>query len=54
MKLLGEAQKIHAPRYPAVYVFELLKIGVQDAKLEGMWVNSPIQANDLTMVKWVD
>jgi hypothetical protein len=25
-----------------------------DAKLQGMWENAPIQATDLTKVKWVD
>ena len=36
------------------FLFELPKIGVWDAKLEGMWENSPIQATDLTDVKWAD
>ena len=54
LELLGEAQKILAHDVPAVYLFELPKIGVWDAKLEGMWANSPIQANDLTQVKWAD
>ena len=54
LELLGEAQKILAHDVPAVYLFELPKIGVWDAKLQGMWANSPIQANDLTQVKWAD
>ena len=53
-QIAGEAQKILAHDVPAVYLFELPKIGVWDAKLEGMWANSPIQANDLTQVKWAD
>ena len=36
------------------FLFELPKIGIWDAKVEGLWENSPIQANDLTKVKWVD
>ena len=36
------------------YLFELPQTGVWNAKLEGMWANSPIQANDLTQVKWSD
>lgn len=53
-ELLGSAQKILAHDVPAVFLFELPKIGVWDAKLEGMWENAPIQATDLTKVKWVD
>ena len=36
------------------FLFELPKIGVWDAKVEGLWENAPIQANDLTKVKWVE
>jgi peptide/nickel transport system substrate-binding protein len=39
---------------PVVYLFELPKVGVWDAKVEGMWENSPIQATDMTKVKWAD
>ena len=53
-ELLGKMQEILAKDVPVVFLFELPKIGVWDAKLEGMWENSPIQANDLTKVKWVD
>ncbi|MCV6547394.1 MAG: ABC transporter substrate-binding protein [Cohaesibacter sp.] len=34
------------------YLFQLAKSGVWNAKLKGLWVNSPIQANDLTKVHW--
>jgi peptide/nickel transport system substrate-binding protein len=54
LELLGEAQKILAHDVPAVYLFELPKIGVWDAKLQGMWTNWPIEADDLTNVKWAD
>lgn len=54
LELLGEAQKILAHDVPAVYLFELPKIGVWDAKLEGMWTNWPIEVDDLTKVKWAD
>ena len=53
-ELLGSAQKILAHDVPAIFLFELPKVGVWDAKLEGMWENAPIQATDLTKVKWVD
>ncbi|MBN9070198.1 MAG: ABC transporter substrate-binding protein [Rhizobiales bacterium] len=52
--ILVEAQKILAHDVPAVFLFELPKIGVWNAKVEGMWENSPIQANDMTKVKWAD
>ncbi|MBE7185263.1 MAG: ABC transporter substrate-binding protein [Methylobacterium mesophilicum] len=52
--LYGEAQKILARDVPAAYLFELPKVGVWDAKLEGLWQNAPIQANDLTKVRWAD
>ncbi|PBB21270.1 ABC transporter substrate-binding protein [Mesorhizobium sp. WSM4313] len=54
LELLGEAQKILAHDVPAVYLFELPKIGVWDAKLQGMWTNWSIEADDLTKVKWTD
>lgn len=53
-ELYGEAQKILADDAVVGFLFELPKIGVWDAKVEGLWENSPIQANDLTKVKWVD
>ncbi|MEP9396068.1 ABC transporter substrate-binding protein [Mesorhizobium sp. KR2-14] len=53
-ELYGEAQKILAQDAPVGFLFELPKIGVWDAKLEGLWENSPIPANDLTKVKWAD
>lgn len=52
--LLVEAQKILAHDVPAVFLFELPKVGVWDAKLEGMWENAPVQATDLTDVKWLE
>ncbi len=53
-ELLQQAQKILADDAPVGFLFELPKVGVWDAKLEGMWQNAPIQANDLTKVKWSD
>ncbi|MGE0281177.1 MAG: ABC transporter substrate-binding protein, partial [Rhizobiaceae bacterium] len=53
-EILGAAQKTLAHDVPAVFLFELAKVGVWDAKLQGMWENAPIQATDLTKVKWVD
>jgi peptide/nickel transport system substrate-binding protein len=53
-ELYKQAQKILADDAVNGFLFELPKIGVWDAKLEGLWENSPIQANDLTKVKWLD
>jgi len=53
-ELFKQAQKILADDAVNGFLFELPKIGVWDARLEGLWENAPIQANDLTKVKWVD
>ncbi|WP_295815021.1 ABC transporter substrate-binding protein [uncultured Nitratireductor sp.] len=54
IELYQTAQKIIAEDAVNGFMFQLPKIGVWDAKLEGMWENSPVQANDLTDVKWTD
>ena len=36
------------------YLFQLAKAGVWNAKVKGLWANSPVQANDLTGVSWED
>lgn len=53
-ELLKQAQKILADDAVVGFLFELPKVGVWDAKLQGLWANSPIQANDLTKVRWTD
>jgi len=53
-ELYKQAQKILADDAVNGFLFELPKIGIWDAKVEGLWENSPIQANDLTQVKWAD
>jgi peptide/nickel transport system substrate-binding protein len=53
-KLYGEAQKILADDVPALYLFVLPKLGVWNAKLEGLWKNEPIPSNDLTEVRWME
>ncbi|MGB3416108.1 MAG: ABC transporter substrate-binding protein [Mesorhizobium sp.] len=53
-ELLGEAQKILVDDAVVGFLFELPKVGVWDAKLTGFWQNAPIQANDLTKVRWTD
>jgi peptide/nickel transport system substrate-binding protein len=51
-ELYRQAQTILADDAVNGFLFELPKIGIWDAGLEGLWTNSPIQANDLTQVKW--
>jgi peptide/nickel transport system substrate-binding protein len=53
-ELFKQAQKILADDAVNGFLFELPKVGVWDAKLEGLWENAPIQANDLTKVKWTE
>ncbi len=52
--LYDKAQRMLAEDEASIFVFQLAKIGVRDAKLMGMWENSPIQANDVTGAYWVD
>lgn len=52
--LYKQAQEILAKDAVVGFLFELPKIGVWDKNLQGMWHDSPIQANDLTEVKWAD
>ena len=52
--ILGEAQTMIAKDYVNGYLFQLAKTGVANAKIQGLWENSPTQANDLTGVSWTD
>ncbi len=52
--ILREAQEMIAGDYVNAYLFQLAKTGVANAKIEGLWENSPTQANDLTAVHWVE
>ena len=52
--ILGEAQKHLAEQSVNGFIFQLAKHGVWNAKLEGLWENSPVQANDLTEARWVE
>jgi peptide/nickel transport system substrate-binding protein len=51
-ELLKAAQTQLANDYVVGFLFELPKIGVEDARLQGMWENAPTQATDLTGVSW--
>ena len=50
--ILQAAQMQIADDYVNGYLFQLAKTGVANAKLKGLWPNSPTQANDLTAVYW--
>ena len=53
-RIFGEAQVRLAEDCVNVFLFQLAKRGVWDARLEGLWHNSPVQANDLTAVRWAE
>ncbi|MEL6947050.1 MAG: ABC transporter substrate-binding protein [Pseudomonadota bacterium] len=50
--LMAQAQKIITDDAVNGFLFQLAKAGVWNAKINGLWENSPIQANDLTNVSW--
>ena len=51
-ELLQAAQKKIADDYVNAYLFQLAKTGVANARLKGLWENSPTQAIDMTGVYW--
>jgi len=51
-ELYKAAEKNLADNYVVGFLFELAKVGVENAKLKGMWENAPTQATDLTAVYW--
>jgi peptide/nickel transport system substrate-binding protein len=51
-ELFKAAQKQIADDYVNAFLFELAKVGVERAKLHGLWENAPTQATDLTAVYW--
>ncbi|TFL17639.1 ABC transporter substrate-binding protein [Jannaschia formosa] len=53
-ELLKDAQRMIADDYVNAFLFQLAKTGVSDARIEGLWENSPTQANDLTDVRWTE
>jgi len=50
--LFGAAQRAITEDAVNAYLFQLAKHGVWAAGLEGLWANSPVQANDVTGVRW--
>ena len=53
-ELLQAAQRLIADDYVNGYLFQLARTGVANAKIEGLWLNAPTQANDLTDVRWTE
>ena len=53
-KYLHAAQRQISLDYVNGFLFQLAKTGVANAKIRGLWKNSPTQANDLTDVSWAE
>ncbi len=51
-KLMGDAQRLISSDYVNGYLFQLAKLGVANAKVQGLWENAPTAANDLTGISW--
>jgi peptide/nickel transport system substrate-binding protein len=49
-----EAERILADDVPALFLFQLPKLGVWDARLKGLWQNTPIPSNDVTKAYWAE
>ncbi|MEM1066659.1 MAG: ABC transporter substrate-binding protein [Pseudomonadota bacterium] len=52
--ILQAAQQMIADDYVNGYLFQLARTGVANAAIEGLWLNAPTQANDLTAVRWTE
>ncbi len=50
--LMGAAQAILAKDAVNGFLFQLAKLGIWNKNVNGLWENSPVQANDLTGVSW--
>jgi peptide/nickel transport system substrate-binding protein len=50
----AEAQRLLAGDVPALFLFQLPKLGVWNSKLRGLWESTPIPSNDVTEVHWID
>ncbi|WP_210496087.1 ABC transporter substrate-binding protein [Microvirga antarctica] len=54
IELLGKLQRKLSDDEPNVFLYALPKIGVWDKKVQGLWKNLPIPANDLTAASWAN
>ncbi len=52
--LLQEAQAMIAADHVNGYLFQLAKLGVAKAGLEGLWENAPTAAIDLSALRWAE
>lgn len=52
--LLQEAQTIIAEDHVNGYLFQLAKLGVAKAGLQGLWENAPTAAIDLSAISWAE
>jgi peptide/nickel transport system substrate-binding protein len=52
LKLIGDAQSMLANDCVNVFLFELPQITIANKNLLGLWKDSPIFANDMTVVSW--
>ncbi|BBU54445.1 ABC transporter substrate-binding protein [Mameliella alba] len=50
--MLAEAQTLIARDYVNGFLFQLAFPTVADARIEGLWINQPTQANPLAQVRW--
>lgn len=50
--LIQQAQKMIADDFANIYLFQLPKTGVADAKLDGIWPNAPMPVTDLAALYW--
>jgi peptide/nickel transport system substrate-binding protein len=50
--LMQQAQTIISEDYVNGYLFQLAQLSVAKAGVQGLWVNAPTQATDLTAVSW--
>jgi peptide/nickel transport system substrate-binding protein len=51
-KYMGEAQRKLADDSVNAFLFQLPQVSIADAKLDGVWKDSPIFANDLSALSW--
>jgi peptide/nickel transport system substrate-binding protein len=51
-RILGQAQRTITSDAVNTYMFQLAKLGVWRRGLKGMWRNAPVQATDVTGVRW--
>ncbi|MEO0412282.1 MAG: ABC transporter substrate-binding protein [Pseudomonadota bacterium] len=49
---LKAAQRQLAQDQAAVFLFQLAQVGVWRKELRGQWINAPIQATDVTSMRW--